>query len=90
MIRNVIEWEKSNEVLCSQCGKLLTIPYAHIHFHYGTEGLSEAAREQLRKYAGLGYGDDVGFLGRDMCMDCFRELLSLVAEWRGAGGKSER
>jgi len=78
----MINWEKCEVIACSKCGGGLTTPYAHVHFHYGTEGLSERAKTQLRDLVGQGHGDDVGPLGQDMCMACFRELLDLVAEWR--------
>jgi len=83
-----IEWEKSDDVVCSKCGQPLTIPYAHIHFHYGAEGLSEKALAQLRDlvgngHGGKGHGDDVGLLGQSICMACFRELIELITEWRG-------
>lgn len=82
----MIEWETNNNaVLCSKCQRPLTLPHAHIHFHYGPEGLSDAARDQLAKLAGCGFGDDVGALGRDVCMACFREILSLIAAWRDGG-----
>ena len=77
-----IEWEKSDEVVCSKCGEPLTIPYGHLHFHYGSEGLPERAKAQLQALVGRGYGDDVGRLGQDMCMSCFRELIGLIASWR--------
>ena len=78
----MINWKKSEVVACSKCKGPLTIPYAHVHFHYGIEGLSEKAQNQLRDLVGRGQGDDVGPLGQDMCMACFRELLDLVAQWR--------
>ena len=80
-----IDWEKSEGVICSKCRGPLTVPYAHLHFHYGTEGLSEKAIAQLRELVGEGHGDDVGPLGQDMCMNCFRELIELIAEWRRRG-----
>jgi len=77
-----IEWEKSDDVVCSKCRGPLTIPYAHIHFHYGTEGLSEKAINQLVGLVGEGHGDDVGPLGQNMCMGCFCELIELIAGWK--------
>ena len=53
-----------------------------LHFHYGSEGLSERAKAQLQTLVGRGYEDDVGRLGQDMCMNCFRELIGLIASWR--------
>jgi len=79
----MIDWEKSEVMACSKCGGALTVPYAHLHCHYGTEGLSEKAKTQLRDLVGLGNRDEVGPLGQDMCMACFRELLDLIAKWRG-------
>ena len=78
----MIDWEKSGVMACSKCGRDLTVPYAHVHFHYGTEGLSERAKTQLCDLVGRGQGDNVGPLGQDMCMACFRELLDLIAKWR--------
>lgn len=78
-----IVWEKSDEVVCSKCGGPLVIPYAHVHYHYGTEGLSEKGIKQLHDLVGKGHGDDVGLLGQSICMACFRELIELIAEWRG-------
>ena len=85
----MIDWEQGEVVVCSQCRKPLTIPSAHIHFHYGTEGLSEAAVKQLQEHAGAGHGDAVGKLGQEMCMACFRELLSLIAAWRQNGNTTK-
>ena len=78
-----IAWEKSDEVVCSKCGHPLTIPYCHVHFHYGAEGLSQKALDQLQVLVGKGHGDDVGALGQDMCMACFHGLIELVAGWKG-------
>ena len=78
----MIEWENSNTVVCSKCGEPLTIPYGHLHVHYGSEGLSERAKAQLGDLVGRGYGDDVGRLGQDMCMRCLCALIELIAEWR--------
>ena len=80
--KTMIDWEKSEGVACSKCGQPLTIPYGHLHFHYGIEGLTERAKTQLHDLVGKGHGDDVGRLGQDMCMACFRELIELIAEWR--------
>ncbi len=82
---NTIIWEKSADVVCTTCKKPLTIPYAHIHFHYGSEGLSENAKGQLYDLVGKGHGDDVGFLGQDICMSCLRNLIELVTKWKGMG-----
>jgi len=78
-----IAWEKSDGLVCSKCGGPLTIPCAHIHFHYGAEGLSQKAVTQLQGLVGKGHGDDVGLLGQPMCMKCFRELIELLADWKG-------
>jgi len=78
----MINWETSDAILCSKCGGPLTIPAAHVHFHYGREGLTAKAQAQLHGLVGQGYGEDIGPLGNDMCMDCFRELIELIAEWR--------
>ena len=82
-----IEWVEDEGVKCSRCGRPLTVPFAHIHFHYGVEGLSDEARAQLRLLVGRGQGDDTGPLGRDMCMSCFRELIGIIAKWRLAEAK---
>ena len=81
----MIEWETSNAMLCSQCRQALTVPHAHVHFHYGTEGMSAQAQAQMHDLVGRGHGDDTGKLGQDMCMACFRELVGLVARWRRGG-----
>ena len=78
----MIDWAESDGVVCSKCGGALTIPFAHVHFHYGTEGLSEKAKTQLQGLVGVGYGDEVGPLGEDMCWRCFHELLEVISSWR--------
>jgi len=76
-----IEWAPSDAVVCNRCGKPLTVPFAHLHFHYGTEGLSDAAKAQIQELVGPGHGDAVGELGKEMCMGCFRELIQLISDW---------